>query len=103
MAKGKSIYPASSKILTEVADIVYGRGERDYGHPRDNFGDEALAWSGYLHARGLLPRDKFLTDRDVAQINVLQKVIRDGNAPKHDNLVDQIGYTLAAHRIASEK
>lgn len=95
--------PASAAILNEAAEIVYGRGERDYGRPRDNFMDEALAFSGYLHARGLLPRDKYLNPRDIAQLNVLQKVIRDGNLPKHDNLVDAIGYSLTAHRIASEK
>lgn len=101
--KQTSKQPASAAILTEASDIVYGRGEMHYGHPRNNFTDEAMAWSAYLHARGLLPRDKFLNARDVAQINVLQKVIRDGNAPKHDNLVDQIGYSLTAHRISSEK
>lgn len=105
MAKGKGkleVHVKSATILEEAAGIVYGRGEKDYGHPRDNFGDEARAWSAYLHARGLMPRDKWLTARDVAQINVLQKVIRDGNASKHDNLVDTIGYALTAHRIAAE-
>lgn len=95
--------PPSASILDEAGTTVYGRGEKDYGHPRNNFTDEALAWSAYLHARGLLPRDKFLNARDIAQLNVLQKVIRDGNFPKHDNLVDQIGYSLTAHRIAAEK
>lgn len=91
-----------SDILKEARDIVYGRGENEYGHPRDNFSDAAVAWSGYLHARKLLPRDKWLTPRDIVQLNVLQKVIRDGNKTKHDNLVDQIGYSLVAHRIESE-
>lgn len=100
---GQEKLPASANILKEASDIVYGRGETHYGHPRNNFADEAVAFSGYLHARGLLPRDKYLNARDIAQLNVLQKVIRDGNSPKHDNLVDQIGYSLTAHRIASEK
>lgn len=43
-----------------------------------------------------------LNARDIAQINVLQKVIRDGNRPKHNNLVDTIDYALTAHRIAVE-
>jgi len=92
----------SSSILDEAKKIVYGRGEKEYGHPRDNFQDEADAWTAYLRARGLLTRDAVLEPRDVAQLNVLQKVIRDGNMPKHDNLLDQIGYTLTAHRIAAE-
>jgi hypothetical protein len=89
-------------ILSEAKQLVYGRGEKEYGHPKDNFQDEADAWSAYLHARRLLPRDKQLEPRDVAQINVLQKVMRDGNMARHDNLVDQIGYSLTAHRIVSE-
>ena len=92
----------SAAILDEAKRIVYGQKEADYGHPRDNFQDEADAWSAYLHARGLLARDQQLEPRDVAQVNVLQKVIRDGHTPAHDNLLDQIGYSLTAHRITAE-
>jgi len=92
----------SAAILDEAKKIVYGRAEKEYGHPRENFQDEADAWTAYLRARKLLARDAVLTPRDIAQLNVLQKVIRDGNAPKHDNLVDQIGYTVTAHRLAVE-
>ena len=92
----------SASILKEAEKIVYGRGEKEYGHPRDNFQDEADAWTAYLRARKLLARDAVLEPRDIAQLNVLQKVIRDGNMQKHDNLLDQIGYTLTAHRIAVE-
>lgn len=92
----------SAGILREAEKIVFGRGEKEYGHPRDNFKDAADACSAYLHARKLMPRDKQLEPRDIAQLAVLQKVIRDGNKVKHDNLVDQIGYTLTAHRIAAE-
>lgn len=86
-------------ILDEARTIVYGRGEKEYGHPRDNFSDEADAWSAYLHARKLLDRDKQLEPRDVAQLHVLQKVIRDGNLAKRDNLVDIAGYALTAERV----
>lgn len=89
-------------ILAEARAIVYGRGQADYGHPRDNFADEAIAWTGYLRARGLLSRDAELLPRDIAQLNVLQKVIRDGNKPMRDNLVDQVGYSLTAQRIEEE-
>ena len=92
----------SASILKEAEKIVYGRGEKEYGHPRDNFQDEADAWTAYLRARKLLARDAVLEPRDIAQLNVLQKVIRDGNMPRHDNLLDQIGYTLTAHRVAAE-
>ena len=101
----------SLAILSEVEKIVYGRGEKDYGHPRENFEDEARAFTAYLRARKLLvrpdkdcqmPAECALNPRDIAMLNILQKVIRDGNAPKHDNLVDIIGYALTAHRIAVE-
>lgn len=89
-------------ILEEARKIVYGRGEKEYGHPRDNFGDLAKCWTAYLHARKVLPRGQSLGPRDVAQMFVLTKVIRDGNQYKHDNLVDQIGYTLTAYRVEEE-
>lgn len=101
----------SRNILREVEGIVYGRGEKEYGHPRDNFEDEARAFTAYLRARKLVvrptddtqfPTECALNARDVAMLNILQKVIRDGHQPKHDNLVDILGYGLTAHRIAAE-
>lgn len=86
-------------ILSEADRIVSGRGESEYGHPRDNFQDIADSWSGFLHARGLLPRDAQLLPRDVAIMNVLQKAMRDGHMPKRDNLVDIAGYARTAERI----
>ena len=91
-----------STILKEAEKIVYGRGEAEYGHPSDNFQDEADAFSGFLHARGLLPRDKQLSATDIAWFNVLQKVIREAHKPKRDNRVDVVGYALTAERVESE-
>jgi hypothetical protein len=89
-------------VLQEAERIVHGRGEKEYGHPRDNFQDEADGFSGYLHARGLLDRDKQLEPRDIAHFNILQKLMREGNSQKRDNLVDIAGYALTAERCEEE-
>ena len=92
----------AATILKEAEAIVFGRGESDYGHPRDNFQDEADAFSAFLHARGLLDRDKQLSASDIAWFNVQQKMIREAHKPKRDNRVDVVGYTLTAERIEVE-
>lgn len=79
-------------ILTKAASLTAVDRQKVYGHPRENFANVAEAWSAYLHARGLLARDVVLEPRDVAQFNILQKSMRQGNCPTQDNLVDQAGY-----------
>ena len=86
-------------LVEEAVNIVMGSRAESYGHPADNLKDIADSWSAYLHARKLLPRLLELDPRDVAQMMVLTKIIRDGHAIKRDNLVDQIGYTLTIARL----
>ena len=94
----------TSNVLTEAASLVFGPRQADYGPPIDNFSDEALAFTAYLRARKLVAgtspvQRNELSPRDVAMLNILQKVIRDGNVPKRDNLVDIAGYALTAERL----
>lgn len=79
-------------ILDEAAKLTSTERQKAYGHPRDNFADCADAWSAYLHARGFFHREVKLEPRDVAQLNILQKSIRQAHLPKRDNLTDIAGY-----------
>lgn len=87
-------------ILQEATRIVDGPRRADYGHPRDNHLCTARMWSAYLERRFRLePGALALNQRDVCQLNVLQKVSRDANAPKRDNLVDQCGWSRNAEMV----
>lgn len=79
-------------ILQDAAKLTSTDRQKTYGHPRENFHSEAAAWSAYLWSRGLVERGTFLEPRDVAQLNILQKSIRQAHAPKRDNLTDIAGY-----------
>lgn len=79
-------------ILQEASELTSAERQKTYGHPKENFANIAEAWSAYLHARRLLPRDVWLEPRDVSQFNILQKSMRQGFLPKRDNLTDQAGY-----------
>lgn len=79
-------------ILVEAQELTSKERQKAYGHPRDNFKNAADAYSAYLHARGLLAADQQIEPRDVAQLNILQKSIRQAHSPKRDNLTDIAGY-----------
>jgi hypothetical protein len=79
-------------ILQDAARLTSADRQKTYGHPKENFANIAEAWSAYLHARGLLPREIKLESRDVAQFNILQKSMRQAHLPHLDNLRDQAGY-----------
>lgn len=83
---------SATTVLEIAAQLTRADRQKTYGHPRENFQNIAEAWSAYLHARRLLPRDIQLEARDVAQFNILQKSMRQGHRPTKDNLVDQAGY-----------
>lgn len=76
-------------ILSEAEAIVGGARRADYGTPLANHSRTAALWSVYL---GIT-----VTPRQVCMMNVLQKVSRDANAPKRDNLVDIAGYAENAN------
>ena len=79
-----------TSILSEADTIVNGARQETYGHPSDNHGCTAQMWSGYLSRKY---GTKIVLDvRDVCWLNALQKISRDANQPKRDNLVDVAGY-----------
>lgn len=89
-----------STVLDKAKVIVYGRGERDYGHPRVNMGNTAEFWTSYLQRRGLLGNNS-ITPRDVALMMVMVKVSREAQEFRVDNLIDIAGYTEVANRITT--
>lgn len=88
-----------SRIAQEADDVVADR-MAVYGLPAENHGCTAALWTAYLRRRGLLEDGAELDDRDVCLLNVLQKVSRDANVRKRDNLVDVIGFAINADMCA---
>lgn len=87
-------------VLEEADRITSGARQADYGHPRVNHARTALLWSAWLYARGF---DVSLTPEDVCWLNVLQKMSRQINAPKRDNLVDVCGYVRNVERLSERE
>lgn len=81
---------APSSVLTEAGATVLDRQE-GYGSPYDNHGRTARIWSAMLGIE--------VTARMVCLLNIAQKVSRDTNAPKRDNLVDIAGYARCAEMV----
>lgn len=82
----------AEQILETSAKIVNGDRRDAYGHPSVNHTCTADLWSTYLNRKYGIKVS--LDVRDVCWMNILQKISRDANTPKEDNLVDTIGYTL---------
>lgn len=87
----------SSRILAEAAKVVNGDRQHHYGHPADNHGCTAAMWSAYLSRKYRAPIT--LDAEDVCWLMVLQKISRQANRPKDDNLVDAVGYILNIEMI----
>lgn len=81
----------AQSILLEAEGIVHGARQADYGHPRDNHARTAALWNAYI--TGKYNASSGLNAEDVCFLMVLQKISRQMNAPKRDNLVDIAGYT----------
>lgn len=60
-------------------------------------------WSAYLQAKyHRRPRAFEIDEEDVCYMNALQKIARDIEAPKPDNLVDICGYVRNIEIIRGE-
>jgi hypothetical protein len=80
-------------LLEEADSIVNGERARSYGHPADNHACTAALWTAFLR-RKYGVSDLALTAEDVCWLNILQKVSREANCPKKDNVLDVVGYAL---------
>jgi hypothetical protein len=79
-------------MLDEVSGIVCGSRQDDYGLPERNHARTAEAFNWYLKH---CPRAT-LDGHDICLLNVLQKISRDLNCRKRDNLTDICGFTVNA-------
>jgi hypothetical protein len=81
-------------VADEAHEAVQARMAA-YGPPAVNHGCTADLWTAYLRRRGLLDEDcQGLDAEDVCWLNVLQKISREANERKRDNLVDVVGYAV---------
>jgi len=88
-------------ILDKAKELVLGSRQQDYGRPADNHTRTAILWNAYLDAKRVGAGIQKLTfgPEDVCFMAILQKIARDINAPKEDNLVDIAGYALNVQLI----
>lgn len=92
-----------SLILDAAKAVVYGRGEVQYGHPRNDFECIASCWTAYLKKKGTLAPEATISERDVAMMMIQLKVARDANKPGLDNTIDIAGYAECAERVEPSK
>jgi hypothetical protein len=78
-------------VADEAAAAVADR-MASYGPPSENHACTADLWTAYLRRRGLLVGE--LDAEDVCWLNTLQKISREANERKRDNLVDVVGFAL---------
>ena len=77
-------------VLAEAARITSGTRNKEYGEPKDNHECTADLWNAYLERKHSIAI--YLEPRDVCILNILQKISRDANMEKRDNLVDICGW-----------
>jgi hypothetical protein len=77
-----------ANVLEEATSVVLGDRRAFYGPPKINHTRTAAMWSAYLGVQ--------VTPHQVCLMNILQKISRDANRQKIDNLVDIAGYALNA-------
>lgn len=83
------------KILEEAITIITKDRTTTHGNPEDNFAIIAKLWSVYL--------GREVSSKDVAVMNILQKVSRLLTSPNHrDNWIDIAGYAACGGGIGSE-
>lgn len=82
---------AMHAILDEAKGIVCGDRQDAYGPPIDNHTRTSEGINWYLKHCG-----KTLDARDICWLNVIQKISRDLNERRRDNLLDVIGYCANA-------
>ena len=102
-------------VLEEAAAITAGDRNADYGDPDENHGRTAELFGSFLRGRLLTLARRIYPDgvpnevlyfisrvslfgRDACMFNILQKVSREANATKRDNLVDIAGYAANAEK-----
>ncbi|AUV62010.1 phosphofructokinase [Mycobacterium phage SWU2] len=85
----------TQSILEEAQTLIHGQRNKDYGHPRENFGYTAELFSAYLGIK--------VTMLDVAQLMMLLKMARQKGTGYHrDSTTDIAGYAGCIERCYDE-
>ncbi|AGK87528.1 phosphofructokinase [Mycobacterium phage HINdeR] len=85
----------TESILQEAQRLIHGQRNKDYGHPRENFGHTAALFSAYLGIE--------VTMLDVAQLMMLLKMSRQHGTGYHrDSTTDIAGYAGCIERCYDE-
>lgn len=79
-------------ILNDALEIVTGSRHKAYGSPDENHARTAQFWSVYIQSMD----GRSFDGRDVAMLNILQKISRDLHWRQRDNCLDIIGYAANA-------
>lgn len=87
-------------VLQEADRVTEERG-RVYGAPIDNHSCTASLVSAYLQRK--YGEGHIIDAEDVCWFNVLQKISREANTPKHDNLVDVVGFVKNLDEVRKAK
>jgi|ETNvirenome_6_85_1030632.scaffolds.fasta_scaffold03360_4 hypothetical protein len=88
-------------ILDDAKEITGNDRMKQYGHPKDNFGDVARLWSAYITNK--FDINLTLEAKDIALMMCLFKVCRELAGHKRDNLVDAAGYIRNCAQIEIEE
>ena len=83
--------PEYKSPCTEAADMVHGIKGADYGRPLGDFLAVANAMNSYL-SKKYGPGAARLGPEDIPIFQIMVKVMREAERPKHDNRVDIAGY-----------
>ena len=98
--EGHNSCPTSVDVLHQALEAVKDRHVR-YGDCTEQFADCSTLWTAYFRATGRA--DVRFSPKDVAVLNILQKISRDSNGKAHtDNWVDVAGYAALAAEVGSE-
>lgn len=94
---------AQSELLNEVADIVSGARNKDYGPPKLNLDERtARLWTAYMRAKEDIWYSAGFDGVDVCNMMILLKMARtmEDDSVK-DNYADMAGYAAAAWEIVN--
>ena len=91
-----SEWPEHAPVAYEAHRLVFGDRGASYGHPDKNFNDIAAVWNAQLSTNSI-------DAVEVANMMTLFKIARSKSSYKRDNIIDAIGYQVAAQRVVDGK
>lgn len=98
LAKGYAGEDAGESILAEAERLVGGERGEAYSHPEHDFGTTADYWTTYMHRR-MDSGHSLFEPADVAMMQILLKLSREGYKHGRDNLTDIAGYARCAQMV----